>query len=81
MAVRIREDGRIFCAAKHPEKPNDTYINDHLHYRLSVELKVLVTEPHEEHSEHGEWWWIDEIPKDVIIDWWYTTNTQEEQNE
>ena len=47
MAVRIRESGLILCAAMHPAEPGDTYIDDGLHYTLSVESKVLVTEPME----------------------------------
>lgn len=44
MALRIRESGEIVCAAMHPEQPGDTYINDGHHYRLSVELGVIVTD-------------------------------------
>src|SRR5438270_589601 len=29
----------------HPEQEGDRYIDDGLHYRLAVELRVLVTEP------------------------------------
>ena len=36
MAIRIRKNGRIFCAAMFPEEPGDTYINDQLHYHHSV---------------------------------------------
>jgi hypothetical protein len=71
MAVRIRRDGRILCAAMHPEEPSDLYINDSLHYHLSVEAKVLVTEPHERHKERGEWWWAGRQPDDVEIDLFY----------
>jgi hypothetical protein len=56
MAVRIRKNGTIWCAAMHPEVEGDIYIHDGLHYRLSVELKVLVTEPWEKHKNNGEWW-------------------------
>ena len=56
MAIRIRKNGRIFCAAMFPEEPGDTYINDQLHYHLSVEENVLVAEPHERHKISGEWW-------------------------
>lgn len=43
MAVRIRQDGTIVCAAMHPEQPGDTYLDDGLHYRL-CELRALVTD-------------------------------------
>lgn len=80
MAVRIREGGRIFCAASHPALPGDTYINDHLHYRLSADLGVLVTEPMDAdpanpgrggHGQHGEWWWSDRVPEDVVLAGFY----------
>lgn len=76
MAVRIRSDGTILCAAMHPEEPGDTYLDDGLHYRLSSELRVLVTEPmlwgqRGGHARHGEWWWVNDIPADVSVDPFY----------
>lgn len=77
MAIRIREDGRILCAAMHPAKPGDTYLNDGISYRLTVELGSLVTEPMRcdggrgGHAYHGEWWWRDRIPADVEVDPFY----------
>jgi len=68
MAIRIRKNGRIFCAAMFPEEPGDTYINDQLHYHLSVEENVLVAEPHERHKISGEWWWAGNIPEGIIIE-------------
>lgn len=75
MAVRVRKDGRIVCAASHVLRVDDrAYIDDGLHYKLSVELGVLVSEPMETalgrggHKEHGEWWWADEVPDDVFIE-------------
>jgi hypothetical protein len=73
MALRIRKDGRILCAAMHPEEPGDTYLDDGVHYTLS-RIGVLVTEKTEEggrggHACHGEWWghWV---PSDVTPDLW-----------
>jgi len=43
MAVRIRKNGIIICAAKSKPEKGDTYINDGLHYFLSVEIGVLST--------------------------------------
>lgn len=68
MALRVRKDGRVLCAAMHPVEEGDCYIDDGVHYLLSVEAKVLVTEPHEKHQHHGEWWWINNIPPDVEIE-------------
>ena len=74
MAVRIRKDGRIFCAAMFPAEPGDTYLDDNIHYMLSSESKVLVTEPHERHQINGEWWWKGNVPEGIVIDPFYTDN-------
>lgn len=68
MALRIRKDGRILCAAIHPEKPGDTYLDDTIHHILSGERKLLVSEPHEQHQHSGEWWWSGNIPYNIIVD-------------
>lgn len=57
MAVRIRKDGSIVCAAMFPKQEDDLYIDDRLHYYLAVEIGILVTD--EYHLEHGKWWWKD----------------------
>jgi len=71
MALRIRKNGKILCAAMHPKKEGDLYIDDELHYYLSVETKVLVTEPWTEHKKRGEWWWKTKIPLNIEIDDFY----------
>jgi len=76
MAVRIRKDGRILCAAMHEPEPGDTYIHDDLHYRMSVEEKVLVTEPMERHALSGEWWWAGNVPDGVSIDPFYESTSR-----
>jgi len=44
MAVRIRKDMKtIVCAAKSKRQKGDIYIDDGLHYILSVEMGVLST--------------------------------------
>lgn len=64
------------CAAMHPAQKGDTYLHDGISYRLTVELRVIVTEPMEcsegrgGHGQHGEWWWANEIPPDVAIEDW-----------
>jgi len=74
MAVRIRENGQILCAAMHPARPGDTYLDDVVHERLASGTGALVTEPmHCEggrggHANHGEWWWRDRVPTDVVAD-------------
>ena len=79
MAVRIRRSGVIVCAAMHPEREGDTYIDDGLHYELAVERRLLVTEPMTlpedvglgGHARHGEWWWRGMAPENAEIDPFY----------
>ena len=56
MAIRWRKDGRLLCAAMHPEEPGDTYINDNLHYRLSVVAQVIMADV--DHETNGLWHWL-----------------------
>ena len=57
MALRWRQygNGELLCAAKHPAEAKDTYIDDALHYRLAVELRVVIPDPNE--HETGKWHW------------------------
>ena len=72
MAVRIRKDGRILCAALNPPLDGDCYIDDDLHYTLSVIKKVLVTTDNEYHMKNGgEWWWKGQEPFGVVISHFY----------
>lgn len=74
MALRIREDGTILCAAMHPPAPGDTYLHDGISYKLTVETRAVVTEPmvceggRGGHGKHGEWWWASRVPDDVEIE-------------
>ena len=60
MALRIRKDGRILCAALHKPEDGDTYIPDSISEILSgctgLEV-IIVTDTEPLHSLHGEWWW------------------------
>ena len=77
MALRVRIDGRILCAAMHPIEPGDKYLDDGEHYELTVERGLLVTEPMRldggrgGHGKHGQWWWHDGVPDDVVADDFY----------
>ena len=71
MAVRIRKDGRIFCAALRPAESGDTYVDDGLHYEMSVIKKILVTEPAEKHMMNAEWWWAGNVPRGIEVDDYY----------
>jgi hypothetical protein len=57
MSLRWRNhcEGEILCAAKHPELPDDCYIDDGLHYQLAVLSKVIV--PDENEHTNGLWHW------------------------
>jgi hypothetical protein len=64
MALRIRKDGRIFCAAICPPMNGDVYIADQLHYDLRID-GAIVTYAEPKHSITGEWWWANNAPYDV----------------
>ena len=55
MSLRYRVTGELLCAAKHPPMPNDTYIDDGLHYMLSVIQRVVIPESDEDVT--GRWHW------------------------
>lgn len=61
----------------HAAEPGDVYVDDGVSYKLSVELRILVTEPMDSsegrggHAAHGEWWWRGHVPADVVVDPFY----------
>lgn len=67
MAIRVRRDGRMLCAALSEPEAGDTYIDDTLHYQMSVKHRVLVSEPAEQHAVSGRWWWRGSVPEGVEI--------------
>lgn len=79
MAVRIRgkDPFEIVCAAMYDEQEGDTYIPDELHYRLSAELGLLVSEEMEKHRQDGRWYWFDEVPSGVEPDPIYESRRNE----
>lgn len=56
MALLIKPDGRILCAAKHVREETDTYVDDDLHYRLAVLDRFF--RPTREEPENGLWYSI-----------------------
>lgn len=56
MSLRWRKTGEILCAAKSKEENGDTYINDRLHYELSVIQKTIIPDKNEENN--GLWHWL-----------------------
>jgi hypothetical protein len=55
MSLRWRSTGELLCAAKHPEREGDTYIDDRLHYELSINHSVVV--PARDEEKTGRWYW------------------------
>ena len=69
MALRIRVNGDVLCAALHKEEDGDTYIPDNISEILTGctgEEAVLITDLEPLHSTHGKWWWAG-TPKAQII--------------
>jgi hypothetical protein len=62
MSLRIRKDGTIWCAAHTQPEPDDTYIDDGLHYEMSVVHGVIVALPMPEHVANPQWWWTGSAP-------------------
>jgi hypothetical protein len=54
MSLRWRTDGRLLCGAKTKPELNDCYIDDRLHYHLSV---TGVIDPDVNEKETGLWHW------------------------
>lgn len=69
MSIRWRTDGTLICGAKSEELSDDCYIDDKLHYMLSIILKVIVPDPNEE--ENGLWHWV--MDKEGMIEYWRIT--------
>lgn len=55
MALRIRYTGEIYCAAHTEEQEGDTYIDDGLHYTLSVLVGAI--RPSKTHFQDNLWFW------------------------
>ena len=55
MSLRWRCDGTLVCGAKSHPRDCDSYIDDQLHYELSVELGVVV--PDKKEATNGIWYW------------------------
>lgn len=64
MSLRWRADGRLLCGAKSEPEPDDTYIDDRLHYELSVIQGAVIPEADE--AETGLWRWADPPPQELI---------------
>ena len=56
MAIRWRKTGELICAAMSEPKDGDTYIDDRLHYQLSVISRAIIADIN--HEKNGLWHWI-----------------------
>lgn len=56
IAIRWRMDGQLLCAAKSEAKEGDTYIDDRLHYQLSVISRSIIADV--DHEDNGLWYWV-----------------------
>lgn len=59
MALRIRKDGQIVCAAMHPEQAGDTYLHDGLSYQLRVKEGVVIDDVN--HEQNGLCYWRSDV--------------------
>lgn len=46
----------MLCAAMFPAESDDTYIDDRLHYQLSVISRAIVADA--QHEANGLWHWL-----------------------
>lgn len=70
MAIRIRKDGTMICAAHSEPEDGDTYIDDDLHYEMSAVKGVIVALPMPYHVADPRWWWAAQAPSSA--DFWAT---------
>jgi len=55
MSLRWRKTGELLCGAKSEAMEDDCYIDDRLHYYLSVEVGAVIADVDEETT--GLWQW------------------------
>ncbi len=56
MSIRWRQNGDMVCAAMSEAETDDTYIDDKLHYQLSVESRAIIADV--DHKNNGLWHWV-----------------------
>jgi len=55
MSLRIRKTGEILCAAHTLPEEGDTYLDDNIHYHLSVLTEAIIASSN--HKEDNLWFW------------------------
>ncbi|KKM73444.1 hypothetical protein LCGC14_1410420 [marine sediment metagenome] len=61
MSIRWRVGGVMICAATSEAEPSDCYIDDRLHYQLSVVSRAIIADV--DHETNGLWHWVHEEGK------------------
>ena len=56
MSIRWRPNGDLLCAAMSKAEDDDTYIDDRLHYQLSVISRAIIADV--DHETNGLWHWV-----------------------
>ena len=56
MSIRWRKNNELVCAAMSEPEVGDTYIDDRLHYQLSVISRAIIADIN--HEKNGLWYWI-----------------------
>jgi len=64
MSIRWRKYGELVCAAMSQPEEGDTYIDDRLHYQLSVISKCIIADQH--HEDNGLWHWVHNRENDIL---------------
>ena len=54
--MRWRIGGELVCAAMSDPEEDDTYIDDRLHYQLSVISRAIMADV--DHETNGLWHWV-----------------------
>ena len=65
MSIRWRTTGELLCGAKSEPMEDDTYIDDRLHYELSVERGLLI--PDDDEGVTGKWHWNPDIRGPLVL--------------
>lgn len=64
MAMRVRADGTMWCAAYTEPQEGDTYIDDALHHQMVAVHGVIVAYPMPRHEDEPQWFWRTTAPVD-----------------
>ena len=56
MSLRWRATGELLCARMHAAQPDDTYIDDRIHYQIAVLSRAIT--PDANSRENGLWHWV-----------------------